>query len=99
MPSMYFTINSTSHECSLSAEHISGRGGADSPTLLVPLKLDLRPINTNSIGALLPYDITSIKAELSATDRGFKCSETIDINPYHVTGSTSLNFTLEFLIS
>jgi hypothetical protein len=99
MPSVIFTLNNTAQECSIITEQISGRGGADCPELLVPIKLDLHAVNSGFNSAPQPYEIISLKAELRSTNKNFKCSETINIAPCHVIANVSVNYTLDFMLS
>jgi len=95
----HFTIHSTTQEITVNTDQISGHGGADSPTILVSVKIDFCPVGRGHRDEMIQFEVLSLRAELRATDKNFKIAETTLQTSYRVYDKNSYSTTFQFLVN
>lgn len=99
MPRSSFSINSTSQDFSISVDQISATGGVDSPTLVIPVQFNFHSLNRGSKNEPGTFKLISIKAELTITDKKFKCGETTQLYSNTIYDQTVCGFAFPFLLN
>jgi len=85
-----FVFYSTSQELNITVDQITGGGGADSPCLNIPVKIDFNAIQRGSYNdTKQPFDAISVKGVLYGTDKNFKISESVQLMNTKVTDKSS----------
>lgn len=89
-----FLIATTPQEITVQSEQITAQGKAESPHLLIPVKIDFTPNRTGNANPKESFIVLSISAELSVTDQNFIASQvTIQVNwPIFMHNPTPVTF-------
>lgn len=94
-----FTIYNTTQEFQIVTEEVSASGGADAPTLNIPISFDFTPIRRNSAEEPSGFKLLFIKADLRITDRNFMCSETTHLSADNIFDKRSKRILFSFLLN
>lgn len=94
-----FTINNTLQGFSIILDQISGQGGSDAPTILIPINFDLCPLGSGHASETIKFELLSIKAELSSTDKNFRCSETTQLYSYTINNKNLYSLQFPFQLN
>lgn len=95
-----FVLYSTNQEINITVDQVSGSGGADAPSLNIPVKIDFNAIQRGGFNdAKQAFEAISIKGELRATDKNFKISESVHLIHTKVNDKNSCYLTFQFPFS
>lgn len=95
-----FVFYSTSQELNVTVDQINGSGGADSPCLNIPVKIDFNAIQRVGFNDVKQaFDAISIKGLLLGTDKNFKISENVQLMHTRVTDKNSGYVQFQFPLS
>lgn len=95
-----FVFYSTSQELNVTVDQVNGSGGADSPCLNIPVKIDFNAIQRGGFNDVKQaFDAISIKGVLLGTEKNFKISENVQLMHTKVTDKNSGYVQFQFPLS
>lgn len=95
MAEQHISIRSQSQKIQIEPTEISGNGGAENPTLIVPLKIIVNPIKLSG-NKKQPFNLMGVDASISFNGLNYKTSKTIKFNYHKINYDNTIYYALDF---